>query len=355
MGMIVTYLRSSSYGAHEMCPMSYFIEYNLGWRGPSGKKAEKGTIVHKVLEIIGNIKLTTQNGKKQFTDDIVGRVRVNSYDLDKITRKVYDHYVKYSVHEWEPKDFRECNRWVEKALTYNDGAFDPRNNNIEAVEKRFDIEITEPWAVYDYKREDQEPLKGFLALKGTIDQIVRVNDKTLEIVDWKTGARKNWATGEEKTWEKLRQDPQLRMYHYCVKRLYPDVDNVLVTIYFINAGGPFTIPFTDEDIPDTLNMIRAKFDDIRNTQRPQLKRSWKCTKFCHYGMSTFEGTSVLPIVEKRHGQVCSKGSCMTKCEQVRYCLEHRGMDSVRKHMTAPGHKVDYYQAPGEVSDDSGKS
>ena len=30
-----------------MCPMQYFIEYNLGHRSPSNKKADKGTIVKK--------------------------------------------------------------------------------------------------------------------------------------------------------------------------------------------------------------------------------------------------------------------------------------------------------------------
>jgi hypothetical protein len=188
--MIVTYLRSSSYGAHEMCPMRFFIEYNLGWQQPSGKKAEKGTIVHKVLEIIGNIQICIQDGKKQFTDDVVGRVRVNSYDINKITKKVYDYYVKYSIHKWsDGADYRECERWIDKALTYEDGMFDPRNNIIEAVEKRFDFEIIEPWAMYDYEIKGKENLKGFLSLKGTIDQIQRVDEKTLEIVDWKTRRR----------------------------------------------------------------------------------------------------------------------------------------------------------------------
>ena len=58
--MIITYLRSSSYGCHDMCPMKYFLEYNLGWRGPSNIKAEKGTVVHKVLEILAIIKLKQQ-------------------------------------------------------------------------------------------------------------------------------------------------------------------------------------------------------------------------------------------------------------------------------------------------------
>lgn len=39
-----------------MCEQQFFIEYVLGWRGPSNQKADKGTIVHKVLEILAIIK-----------------------------------------------------------------------------------------------------------------------------------------------------------------------------------------------------------------------------------------------------------------------------------------------------------
>lgn len=347
--MIITYLRSSSYGAHSMCPMRYFLEYNLGWSQPSGKKAEKGTIVHKVLEIIGNIKLTEQNGKKQFTDDIIGRVRISNYSIEKMTEKVYNFYVSHSIHKWTPADLRECNKWIDKALTYEGGRFDPRNVTIEAVEKRFDIEILKPWAMYEYEI-DEKKISGFLALKGTIDQIVRIDDETLEIVDWKTGRRWDWANDEVKTLEKLKKDPQLLLYFYCLRKLYPKVKTIIVTIFFINDGGAYTMMFTDKDLELTEKILRKKFEEIRETQRPAKNRSWKCSKFCHFGKTTFEGTSQLPIIERRRGQVTKVGQPMTMCEQTAYCLEHRDMKTVVENMSADGFNVDKYKAPGEVEE-----
>ena len=47
----IVYFRSSSFNCHRFCPMQYYMEYTLGWRGSSNKKADKGTIVHKALEI----------------------------------------------------------------------------------------------------------------------------------------------------------------------------------------------------------------------------------------------------------------------------------------------------------------
>ena len=68
MGIPIVYFRSSSFNSHRMCPMQYYMEYTLGWRGNSGKKADKGTIVHKVLELAALCKKALQEGHKTFED-----------------------------------------------------------------------------------------------------------------------------------------------------------------------------------------------------------------------------------------------------------------------------------------------
>ena len=71
-----------------MCEQQYFIEYILGWRGLSNKKADKGTIVHKVLEILAYIKKNQQDSNNSFIDDIVGEIFVDKYDLYNIYNPV---------------------------------------------------------------------------------------------------------------------------------------------------------------------------------------------------------------------------------------------------------------------------
>lgn len=346
--MIITYLRSSSYGCHDMCPMKYFLEYNLGWRGPSNIKAEKGTVVHKVLEILAIIKLKQQEGRTYFNDDIAGRVYVDKYDLDDLIYKCTDYYQSHSIHKWKPIDWKHCIQWTYKAIEYNDGEYDPRNNEIVQPEQAFDITLDMPWAEYEFDSPDGGKMTGNFGIKGTIDQITKIDDETYQILDWKTGRRLNWATGEEKTWEKLNNDPQLMMYYYAIQHLYPEIEHFQLVIYFINDGGPFTLCFSREDLPRIENMLKDKFLEIANTEIPALKQSWKCSKFCHFGRTTFEDTNVVPITERRTGQVTPKGKSMTKCEQTRYVLENRSVNSVLKNMSVPGHKIDYYKAPGEV-------
>jgi hypothetical protein len=331
-----------------MCEQQYFFEYVLGYRGPSNQKADKGTIVHKVLEILAIIKQSQQNNIVTFEDDIVGQVNVEAYNIDTLTEQVYQYYTsRFSHHKWTAKDFTDCRLWVEKAITYNNGMFDPRNRNILCPEQHFDIVIDKDWSKYKYKLSEGT-LEGNLAIKGTIDLITQVGDNTIEIIDWKTGRRLNWATGQEKTQEKLEEDPQLRIYHYAIQKLYPHIDHIMVTIFFINDGGAFSVIFDKSDLPKTESMLRDKFEIIKKTQKPRLHKSWMCSKLCHFGKSTFENSNVLPILEYRDNQLCQKNTHMTKCEQIKHDIELKGINNVVDEYTVPGYTVAKYKAPGSV-------
>ena len=305
-----------------MCEQQYFIEYVLGWRGPSGQKADKGTIVHKVLEILAVIKKAQQDNLLTIEDDVIGPIDISNYDLDLIIDLVYNHYANATTHhKWTAKDHKDCSGWVYKAIQFNNGMFDPRNREILVPEQHFDFVINKNWADYTFKTPEGD-LTGKLALKGTIDLVTLANEKTIEIIDWKTGRRLDWATGQEKTQEKLEKDPQLRIYHYAISQLYPNIDHIIFSIYFINDGGPFSICFDKSDLAATEDMLRQKFEYIKRTKKPKLNKSWMCSKLCHFGKTTFENTTIQPIEEYRDNQTCKAGSVMTKCEQIKHAKEY---------------------------------
>jgi hypothetical protein len=325
--------------------MQYYMEYTLGWRGNSGKKADKGTIVHKVLEISALAKKGLQNGRKTFTDSQIGRVQTSNYKasyLNKIIDKVYEYYTSRTPHhKWVPLDLKHCRKWVWKIFDDHEGIFDPKNRLVVDAEPHFDFEIEEDWAKYDYTLDDGTQLEGNLSLKGTIDLITDVGDDTYEVIDWKTGRRLDWATGKEKTPAKLQKDPQLRMYHLAVKKLYPHVKSFLITIHFMNDGGPFTLHFQDSDVEETLEMIRAKFEVIKNTNAPQQIFTWKCSKLCPAGKTTYENTSIDPMYN-------SFGGCINKCDQTMSAIKENGIEWVTQNYMSPDHTIGKYNAPGEV-------
>lgn len=338
-----------------MCPQQYLIEYVLGRKSPSNKKADKGTIVHKVLEILAIFKYNEQNNIDIFEDEILGKVStkktsfMDAVYVAELTKEIYDYYTKnFDHHDWFERDFKDCIKWVNKAMDHNEGMFDPRFRDIIKPEQHFDITIDKPWAAYDYNYKSQN-IKGVLGIKGTIDLITKIDDQTIEIIDWKTGRRLDWATGEEKTFAKLQKDFQLRLYHYAISKLYPSYPNIIVSINFINDGGPFSLMFNETDLIDTEEMIRKKYEEIKHTTKPKLNKSWKCRKLCHFGKNTFEADELIQeINEYRENKSTRIGQPMTICEQIKYDTDNLGLDAVIDKYTPEGYNVAAYKAPGST-------
>jgi hypothetical protein len=335
-----------------MCAMKYFIEYVLGHTGKSNKKADKGTVFHKVMEIIANVKYTRQNSpkKKTFKDDIIGSVKIpedlSKLDVNSIYDKVYNYYsTNFSHHVWSNKDDAECREWVYCGLNKYNSYFDPRNQKIVKAEQHFDIELTNDWAKYNYEKYN---LSGYLKLMGTIDLITDIGDM-YEIVDYKTGACKNWATEERYTHENLHHNFQLRFYHMVCSMLFPDKDYFSVVILYLNDGGPLTMTLGREDLPYTMELIRSKYEEIRDTKYPELNKTWKCTAFCDCGKTTFEDTNVKPLIATERTNFSKIGDNMTKCDQVNYALKYRDIGTVIDNMSKEGHHMGHYKKPGDVS------
>ena len=96
-------------------------------------------------------------------------------------------------------------------------------------------------------------------------------------------------------------------------------------------------------------MIRQKIERIKKTNRPLLKKTWKCTKLCHFGKNTFlDDEHVTPMIEYRDGKITPKDQLMTQCEQIKHDNDMNGMNYVVENYQMPGHSVDKYKAPGEV-------
>ena len=336
--MIITYIRSSSYNNWDFCQMQYFITYVLGYQAPSGKKAQLGTMVHKVMEVLAGCKKMLQDDAGRiYIDDGIGEVKFNKRGLftDKFMLSLLDRSMEYykqdCVHNYYPADYRFCKEMCEIAISEQNGAYDPRNRNVVDPEPHFDIPIEEDWGKFKYYIGD-EVVEGQLAIKGTIDLVTEIDDDTIEVIDWKTGQRKDWASGEVKDYDKLMKDPQLMLYDYAISKLYPQYNSRFMSIFYLRDGGPFTVVFTDEDRELFMNMLRARFIDIKKNTCPKPisknRTDWKCTRICHYGKNNWPGTDIM------------------MCKYVEQQLKAKGLDETVKNLTKPGHSVGYYENPG---------
>lgn len=347
--MIITYFRSSSFNNWDLCQHQYFMCYVLGMPQDSNKKAEKGTIFHKTMELLAEATIAVRDWKPGdqhlFCDRQLGAIPVTADTLhtdaflDRVFNAAYNHYTfpGRTRHVFSPADKREIYRWVVRTMESSYGLFDPRKRNIVATEPHFDLAIEEPWAHYTFDNpHGGAPITGQLHIKGTIDLITQVSPDMYELVDWKSGQRKDWGTGQEKDFGKLSIDPQLRMYHYALHRLYPDIKQVVVTINYVrpDQGGPFTMAYGPEDMTATLEMLRTQFERIKKCTRPSLKspsgKHWFCTKVCSYGMN----------------QHC-KDPTRTQCQYIKQQIIRNGIGDVIKTETEPNHTVSNYENPGE--------
>lgn len=347
---------------HSECEMKFFIENIIGWSGSGGesqRKANLGTNLHKVMEILALIKQGRQQEQEFIIEDEIGcKFSTITVDLDKITKKVFKYYSKVMTeHSWSNADFTLIQNSVKIATSYNEGMFNPLNRKIIQPELHFDIEIKKPWAAYRYETPEGV-LEGNLALKGTIDLITEENPTIYEVTDYKNGAHsKDWVTGKEKNSETLREDKQFRVYHYALSHLYPHVETWAMTIFFVNAGGPHTVLFTKDDLPKTELMIKEKFERVKSCQNPKLTKTFRCTKTCQQSRrvlkagiidSTFEDTHVKPIREFRNGQLTPKGEYMSKCEQLKLEFGRKSMDKIMQEYKKPGFDPAAYKSPGSV-------
>ncbi len=253
-----------------------------------------GTIVHKALQILGDKNLCMQRGNKSFTDDELGKFTLKQCDdLPKLTERAFNFYTENFPDVVLGKaELKTCIKWTEKAVAYSDGSFDPRNQNVFSTEQFFDIEIDKPWAKYDY-RIGKERITGNLSIKGTVDLIIKHDENYYEILDYKTGKRINWATGEEKTPEALQKDTQLLLYYYALKNMYPEAE-FYVSIFYINDGGVFSLVFDEDDYKKAEQILKKKFQYIKNKEHPRLLSNenshWKCRKLCLFSEPYKEGS-----------------------------------------------------------------
>jgi len=322
--------------------MQYFLTYVLGHQSDSGKKAELGTIVHKVMEVFASLKKFQQDNTKRkyltINDDALGEVKIHvSKFLDHffVTRLVdmsFDYYTKRSKNKFTDGDRKTCEKLTWSALEYNNGQFDPRFRNVVASEPHFDILIEEDWAKYEYELPNGETVSGNLAIKGTIDLVTETENGIIEVVDWKTGRRLDWVTGEEKTYEKLMVDPQLLLYNYAISKTFPEYDQSIMTIFYIKDGGPFSMCFDKSDQDKFLEMLKDTFQSIKDNNSPKplsVDRShWKCTKLCHFFKNNWQNTD--------------KNMCIYIDEH----LNKYGMEKTVEDCTRDGFNIGYYNAPG---------
>lgn len=248
-----------------------------------------------------------------------------------IKRSCY-YYAEKSQEEWETVNYINAQNFTWMALEYDNGFFDPRNRTIVEPERSFDISLAQyDWSAYEYTI-GKEVIKGNFGIKGTIDLITKVEDGVYEIVDWKTGSRKNWGTGQLKDYEYLKNDPQLMLYYYAARKLYPEIKEIFFTIFFVRDGGPFTIFFDESHMKRMEDNLRDHFERVKANINPSMihpeQRDFRCNRLCHFYKNKWPGSD------------------LNICKYIQNEIKTKGMDKTIALHKDPDFKIGYYEEPG---------
>lgn len=350
----------------EYCQQKYYLTYVLGLQDTPNIKTEVGTVVHAVFEILAGMKHSFQlTGRYEYEHPGIGLVKcsktkflkpytLSDEEVDKINKSrknkttykdqikvpyknkrygvdnvqeiinaCYKYYSEKSENEWTNIQYRDCVNFTWMVLDWRNGIFDPRKRNVIFPEYPFDIEIDKDWA----KLPNGENLR----IKGTIDLVTEIDTGVIEIVDWKTGQRYNWGKGKEKTYEDLLEDTQLMLYYYAARKSFPEYDSIMFTIFFLRDGGPFTLPFDDDIIPEIEKRIKKTFLDIKNCKKPKmldrLHKDFRCNKLCGF-------------YKDKIGDSCV-------CDYNAAEIDVYGIEKAAFRNRAKGFSVGHYQNPGE--------
>lgn len=244
----VNYLSYSQIQTFDLCPLHYKLKYILKVPTPQTASQSFGTSVHAVLR---DFYTQWRNGNKQSINKIEKLLRNNwvneGYQNKTHERKAFDKAEKVMIN-YLNKNFLKNNLPLEIEYPFNFHL-----NNIR--------------------------------IGGRIDRIDKINEKSIEIIDYKTG--ENLPTEKD-----LKENFQLTFYSLAVseikeKVLNVDPENVVLSLYYLEKETKLSTSRTKDQLEEAKIKIIKKADEISRSE-------FKCNKSiycntCEYRMlcSTF--------------------------------------------------------------------
>jgi hypothetical protein len=263
--MKIESISASGYNSFEWCQFQYYLKYILNMPDEFSPSGILGSCCHRIFEILSRIKVS-------------GKPRHSRYsDLEYLWKLSEAKYAKESGEIWQKIPQKKIDEMKVAYLEFTTKSdYSPIVAPTIDVEKYFNLDLHGD----EWKCDDKQ-----FKVKGFIDRVDKINDTTIEIIDYKSGSSLNYesAKRQRKDPDSLKAEIQPRMYHMAARTLYPAFKNVLVTFIYFRDQHIVSIPFSDKDIKETKNKLYKSFLTIDQTNFPSRSRSWKCDKICGFG------------------------------------------------------------------------
>lgn len=226
----MSYSRINTYS---MCPAKYFYSYIVKEPQSFSAPAVLGNIVHDVLE--------DHVGEDYSYQDLL--VSFEQY------RTVYDPEQRIGNDLIDVAYFM-LNEYVDR--------HDGEEVDVLAKEKEFAIVI------------------GPAFVRGFIDRIDKIDDKTVHIIDYKTGKF-------EET--KVKDNLQLGIYVLACSYMFPEVDTFRADLYYLRSGKFKGHTFTRDDLSRLENRVTESIYNIIDDTQFKTTSNMRICGFCEHATS----------------------------------------------------------------------
>ncbi len=222
----ITYLSYSQIQTFETCPLHYKLKYMLKIPTPQTASQSFGTSVHSAL--------------KEFYMRAVEGQSVAVEDIESILQEV-----------WIPEGYAST---AHQETAYQQGLFLVRNyiqENFNPHNLPIGLEIPFQFPV------------GKIKVGGRIDRIDRLDEKRLEIIDYKTG---NNIPSERE----VKNNFQLTLYGLAASEIRDPLyqrrpDAVTLSLYYLEEGKKFSTTRTLEELEEAKRVILEKAQEIERS------------------------------------------------------------------------------------------
>ncbi|MDP2649606.1 MAG: UvrD-helicase domain-containing protein [bacterium] len=243
----ITYLSYSQIQTFEICPLHYKLKYILKIPTEPSSAQSFGTSVHNTL--------------RDFYLKIKNKEKVKIADSFSILKKVWINE-GYKNKDHEIKAFEKAKNIIATYLEKNL----KDDYEIIAVEYPFNFFLN---------RE-----KKMLKVGGRIDRINKINEKEIEILDYKTGSN----VPDEK---ELARNKQLTFYALAATKAFEFLGNkepeeIILSLYYLEEDKKLTTRRTKEELEEAEKYILEKAQEIEESGFSCSKSSF--CKICEYKM-----------------------------------------------------------------------
>lgn len=149
------------------------------------------------------------------------------------------------------------------------------NKNKDKKQKIIGLEKSIGLVIDDFEDEYKVKIIGF------VDKIVKDNDDTLRVVDYKTSS-------STRNVDNPKDNLQLQIYDFAARKMYPGFKNYIVELDFVKIGKSLTYQYDEQQQLKTVETIKEHVEEIKYKHEmydsgivPSPKKGNSCV-FCGY-------------------------------------------------------------------------